>query len=90
MEAERGGQKGEKDLVKAHNEGEKEKKNKSGSGEFASTLGTQYREVQWRVFQQYFRTPSYIYSKIVLITISALFIGFSFFNAGTSQQGLQK
>lgn len=42
-----------------------------------------------RVFQQYWRSPTYIYSKIVLCTLVPLFIGFSFFDADTSQQGLQ-
>ncbi|KAI9830727.1 MAG: hypothetical protein M1819_005391 [Sarea resinae] len=42
-----------------------------------------------RVFQQYWRTPSYIYSKAFLSIASSLFIGFSFWRAGTSQQGLQ-
>jgi ABC-type multidrug transport system permease subunit len=46
-------------------------------------------EVQKRVFQQYWRTPSYIYSKIALCLFSGLFIGFSFFKAPNSQQGLQ-
>jgi len=47
------------------------------------------REVLWRVFQQYWRTPSYIYSKAILCIASGLFIGFSFFRAENSQQGLQ-
>jgi len=61
--------------------------NKASFHEFAAPLTTQLFAVQRRVFQQYWRTPSYIYSKLGLVTGSALFIGFSFFNAGTSQQG---
>ncbi|MCJ1308910.1 hypothetical protein MMC25_002565 [Agyrium rufum] len=57
--------------------------------EFAAPFNQQFREVQWRVFQQYWRTPSYIYSKAALCTCAALFIGFSFFKAQNSQQGLQ-
>ncbi|GJN93621.1 hypothetical protein Rhopal_006678-T1 [Rhodotorula paludigena] len=47
--------------------------------EFAVPLTTQYFAVQRRVFQQYWRSPTYIYSKLVLTTLVA----------GTSQQGLQ-
>ncbi|GAA5999769.1 hypothetical protein JCM10207_005901 [Rhodosporidiobolus poonsookiae] len=57
--------------------------------QFAVPLTTQYWAVQKRVFQQYWRTPVYIYSKTVLCILVPLFIGFSFFKADTSQQGLQ-
>ncbi|KAJ3024293.1 hypothetical protein HKX48_003118 [Thoreauomyces humboldtii] len=57
--------------------------------EFAAPLSVQVYENTKRVFQQYWRSPTYIYSKILLCAGSALFIGFSFFNAGTSLQGLQ-
>ncbi|GAM40113.1 xenobiotic-transporting ATPase [Talaromyces pinophilus] len=57
--------------------------------EFASPLSTQFLEVQKRVFQQYWRTPSYIYSKLLLCIAPALFIGFSFYKAPNSRQGLQ-
>lgn len=62
---------------------------KAAYREFAALFITQYLEVQKRVFQQYNRTPSYIYSKLGLVTATGLFIGFSFFNAPNSQQGLQ-
>ncbi len=57
--------------------------------EFAMPFPNQLYEVTVRVFQQYWRTPGYIYSKILLGVASALFIGFSFFHADASQQGLQ-
>lgn len=57
--------------------------------EFAAPFMVQFREVLWRVFQQYWRTPSYIYSKLILCAVAGLFVGFSFFNAPLSQQGLQ-
>ncbi|KAJ9109700.1 ABC multidrug transporter afr2 [Naganishia cerealis] len=57
--------------------------------EFAAPFWAQMREVLRRVFQQWWRTPSYIWSKIALCVGSSLFIGFSFFNAGTSIQSLQ-
>ncbi|KXT06963.1 hypothetical protein AC578_7244 [Pseudocercospora eumusae] len=57
--------------------------------EFAAPFGEQLWEVNRRVFQQYWRTPSYIYAKLALCTCSALFIGFIFFKAPLSHQGLQ-
>ncbi|KAF2718209.1 ATP-binding cassette multidrug transporter [Polychaeton citri CBS 116435] len=57
--------------------------------EFAATFPEQMREVLWRVFQQYWRTPSYIYSKFALCLLSSLFIGFIFYNAPLTHQGLQ-
>ncbi|TQN67413.1 ZEB2-regulated ABC transporter 1, partial [Colletotrichum shisoi] len=61
----------------------------SSYDEFAAGYGTQYEEVTKRVFQQYWRSPSYIYSKGVLSFGTALFIGFSFLNAKNTQRGLQ-
>lgn len=63
--------------------------NKASYREFAAPFAVQQFEVTKRVFAQYWRTPSYIYSKMFLCVGSALFIGFSFFKAGTSQQELQ-
>ncbi|OWP01031.1 hypothetical protein B2J93_6505 [Marssonina coronariae] len=57
--------------------------------EFAMPFATQLIEVTTRVFQQYWRTPEYIYAKLLLGVASALFIGFSFFHVERSQQGLQ-
>ncbi|QPG73910.1 hypothetical protein FOA43_001225 [Brettanomyces nanus] len=57
--------------------------------EFACSLWEQYICVTRRVFQQYWRTPSYIWSKFYLTVLATLFNGFSFFNAGTSLQGMQ-
>jgi ATP-binding cassette subfamily G (WHITE) protein 2 (PDR) len=64
-------------------------KSEGSHSEFAMPFTAQLREVTIRVFQQYWRTPEYIYSKLILGIASALFIGFSFFLANTSQQGLQ-
>ncbi|KAG9240469.1 putative ABC transporter CDR4 [Calycina marina] len=58
--------------------------------EFAVPFSQQLIEVTVRVFQQYWRTPGYIYSKLLLGVASALFIGFSFFHADSSQQGIQE
>lgn len=57
--------------------------------EFAASFTTQLLEVQKRIFEQYWRTPSYLYSKLLLVTLTGLFIGFSFFKAPNTQQGLQ-
>ena len=62
---------------------------KAGYREFAASLIVQFCEVQKRVFQQYWRTPSYIYSKLLLCIAPALFIGFSFYKAPNTRQGLQ-
>ncbi|KFY53333.1 hypothetical protein V496_07698 [Pseudogymnoascus sp. VKM F-4515 (FW-2607)] len=61
---------------------------KASYREFAAPFTFQLLEVTKRVFEQYWRTPSYIYSKTALCVSSALFIGFSFFNAGTNRQEL--
>ncbi|KAI0888526.1 ABC-2 type transporter-domain-containing protein [Annulohypoxylon maeteangense] len=57
--------------------------------EHAANFPTQLWAVTHRVFQQYWRTPSYIYSKAALCVLIALFIGFVFFNAPNTIQGLQ-
>ncbi|VEU21196.1 DEKNAAC102123 [Brettanomyces naardenensis] len=62
---------------------------KEAKREYASNWWLQYRCVTARVFQQYWRTPSYIWSKIWLSVLTALFNGFSFFKTGTSLQGMQ-
>ncbi|KAL1724115.1 ABC-2 type transporter-domain-containing protein [Schizophyllum commune] len=56
---------------------------------FAASFGTQLGLCFQRAWQQLWRTPTYIYSKILLSTITTLFIGFSFYMAENTQQGLQ-
>jgi ABC-type multidrug transport system permease subunit len=65
------------------------REDKAAYREFAAPFGQQLREVTFRVYQQYWRTPSYIYSKTVLCCLSGLFIGFSLYNTPNTQQGLQ-
>ncbi|EXJ82897.1 ATPase [Capronia epimyces CBS 606.96] len=62
---------------------------KASFREFAAPFHIQLWEVQKRVFEQLWRTPSYIYSKLFLCIASGLFIGFSFFKARNTIQGLQ-
>ncbi|GAB7355524.1 hypothetical protein MBLNU459_g6007t1 [Dothideomycetes sp. NU459] len=57
--------------------------------EFAMPFTAQLNAVTVRVFQQYWRMPSYVLAKWMLGIASGLFIGFSFFNSDTSTQGLQ-
>lgn len=57
--------------------------------EFAASTMVQLKACLSRVFSQYWRSPSYIYSKIVLSILTALYNGFSFFHAKNSQHGLQ-
>ncbi|KAE8348673.1 ABC-2 type transporter-domain-containing protein [Aspergillus coremiiformis] len=61
----------------------------SGYNEFAAPFSVQLYECLVRVFSQYWRTPIYLYSKAVLCILTALYIGFSFFHAENSRQGLQ-
>ncbi|OJJ66373.1 hypothetical protein ASPBRDRAFT_201001 [Aspergillus brasiliensis CBS 101740] len=56
---------------------------------FAVPFKDQFVAVLRRIFQQYWRSPEYIFGKLALGILSALFVGFSFYLPGTSQQGLQ-
>jgi ATP-binding cassette subfamily G (WHITE) protein 2 (PDR) len=73
----------EKELVKLPYD------NAVGHEEFAAPLWEQFVLVTQRVFQQYWRTPSYIWAKLFLSISSSIFIGFVFFNASATIQGLQ-
>ncbi|PLB48341.1 pleiotropic drug resistance protein, ABC superfamily [Aspergillus steynii IBT 23096] len=57
--------------------------------EFAAPFSVQLYECLVRVFSQYWRTPVYLYSKATLCALTALYIGFSFFHAQNTKQGLQ-
>ncbi|KIV77658.1 hypothetical protein PV11_09444 [Exophiala sideris] len=57
--------------------------------EFAVSFPTQFRRVLVRLFQDYWRTPGYIYAKFQASTMAALFIGFTFFLQNSSETGLQ-
>lgn len=81
----------QKELARIKSEMASQHSSQSGGShsEFAMPFTSQLAEVTIRVFQQYWRTPGYIYSKILLGVSSALFIGFTFFHANASQQGLK-
>ncbi|KAJ5111144.1 hypothetical protein N7532_001679 [Penicillium argentinense] len=61
----------------------------STQAEFAMPFWFQLYQVTYRVFQQYWRMPSYVISKWGLGIAAGLFIGFSFYQAKTSLQGMQ-
>ncbi|KAH6986602.1 ABC-2 type transporter [Ilyonectria destructans] len=56
--------------------------------EFAAPFILQLEVVTHRVFQQYWRTPSYIFAKLALCTVAGLFVGFSFYQADGSLAGM--
>ncbi|KAL9476207.1 hypothetical protein ACSS6W_006048 [Trichoderma asperelloides] len=61
----------------------------SSQSEFATSFGAQLWEVTFRIFQQYWRMPAYIFAKFMLGIAAGLFIGFSFFDADSSLAGMQ-
>lgn len=61
----------------------------STQSEFAAPLWFQLYVVTRRTFQQYWRMPEYIMSKWGLAVMAGLFIGFSFYGAKQSLQGMQ-
>ncbi|KAL4774475.1 ABC-2 type transporter-domain-containing protein [Aspergillus nidulans var. acristatus] len=61
----------------------------SDYNEFAAPFSVQLWECLVRVFSQYWRSPVYIYSKAALSILTSLYIGFSFFQAQNTRQGLQ-
>ncbi|WYZ42701.1 hypothetical protein EsH8_VI_000400 [Colletotrichum jinshuiense] len=61
----------------------------SAYAEFAADFRIQIVEVTKRVFQQYWRSPSYVFSKSVLTFGSALFIGLTLLGGENTQRGLR-
>ncbi|KAF4470632.1 ABC-2 type transporter [Fusarium albosuccineum] len=57
--------------------------------EFAAPSTTQLLEVTKRIYHQFWRSPSYIYSKFLLSAGTALFIGLSVLNSENTVRGLQ-
>ncbi|KAF5346654.1 hypothetical protein D9758_013227 [Tetrapyrgos nigripes] len=79
-----------RELAKVRPAVDSETKRKSPEyAEFAAPFMTQFWRCLGRVYQQYWRTPSYIYAKTTLSSLTALFIGFSFWKADNTSQGLQ-
>ncbi|RYP43328.1 hypothetical protein DL770_011720 [Monosporascus sp. CRB-9-2] len=61
---------------------------KSQHQEFVSSFFTQFWEVMVRTSKHFWRSPVYMWSKTALITLSSLYLGFSY-SANNSIQGLQ-
>lgn len=61
----------------------------SAGKQYAAPLMTQITTVVGRAFQNYWRDPVFVWSKLALNILAGLFIGFSFWMAPTNQQGLQ-
>ncbi|SCW04561.1 LAFE_0H16270g1_1 [Lachancea fermentati] len=72
---------------------EEVKKNDEASAEstqkYATSYFYQFRYVWARTATIFWRDVNYLMSKMMLYTIGGLFIGFTFFNVGTSFTGLQ-
>lgn len=62
-----------------------------GNAETSFAVGwwTQYKAVQVRLFQNYWRSPGYVISKTFLNIIAGLFLGFTFYKEPNTVQGLQ-
>ena len=59
------------------------------TAQYAMPLSSQMGCVFKRIHQQYWRTPQYVFGKLGLCTVCALFVGFSFWQPDSSQAGLQ-
>ncbi|KAL4812296.1 ABC-2 type transporter-domain-containing protein [Aspergillus spinulosporus] len=56
--------------------------------EFVASFWTQFGEVLQRTWKHIWRSPTYTWSKIILVVLASLYLGFSF-NVNNSIQGLQ-
>ncbi|KAJ1330820.1 ATP-binding cassette subfamily G (WHITE) member 2 PDR [Microdochium nivale] len=56
--------------------------------EFAASFGTQFAQVLARTAKHFWRSPTYIWSKMCLVGLSCLYLGFSF-EARLTLQGMQ-
>lgn len=70
-------------------EAPQDSEDKHAHSEFAMPFTTQLFVVTQRVFQQYWRLPSYIMAKFMLGIAAGLFIGFTFYDADNTQAGMQ-
>ncbi|KAL6941198.1 ATP-binding cassette multidrug transporter pdr5 [Hanseniaspora opuntiae] len=63
--------------------------NADDTSAFAASFVVQLTYVYKRAVQQYWRTPIYLWAKFFVTIASEIFIGFTFFKANHSLQGLQ-
>jgi len=59
------------------------------SSAFAMPFFSQTKTVTGRIFEQYWRMPTYVFSKLLLGIMAGLFIGFTFFQADVTEAGMQ-
>ncbi|PWY86648.1 ATP-binding cassette transporter [Aspergillus heteromorphus CBS 117.55] len=78
------------ELERLEKSGSSESRPETGSTQqYAAPFSDQLWLCTMRVFQQYWRSPSYIYAKLILCFGAALFIGLSFLNTKITVLGLQ-
>lgn len=75
--------------IERHNEHATDEDDPDSLSEFAMPFGSQLMAVTYRVFQQYWRMPNYVFAKFILGISAGLFIGFSFYRPAESQAGMQ-
>ena len=63
--------------------------NGDSHSEFAMPFPAQVWAVTQRIFQQYWRMPGYVLSKLMLGVLAGLFIGFSFFQPDSTLAGMR-
>ncbi|GCE97844.1 hypothetical protein ZYGM_002792 [Zygosaccharomyces mellis] len=63
--------------------------NAEGHKSYATDIFSQILIVSHRFFQQYWRSPQYLWPKLFLTAFNEIFIGFTFFKEKRSLQGLQ-
>src|SRR5690606_21493090 len=51
----------------------------SNNASFAVSWFEQFKAVQFRMFQVYWRNPTYIFGKLILNIFAGLFLGFTFY-----------
>ncbi|ESK91360.1 multidrug resistance protein cdr1 [Moniliophthora roreri MCA 2997] len=78
-----------KELASKRKQREAQPRDGDRHDEFAAPFWIQLLLCTQRVLQQYYRSPSYIYSKFGLNFLTALFIGISFSGSENTLQGLQ-
>ncbi|KAG5354990.1 Multidrug resistance protein [Yarrowia sp. B02] len=61
----------------------------SAKSQYATSQATQLYYLTKRLWTYYWRSPRYIWSKLLMSIASALFIGFSYYKASQDIQGLQ-
>lgn len=80
---------GELDHIKSEKSQQQSTDDDHAHSEFAMPFSQQVASVTVRVFQQYWRMPSYVFAKFSLGIMAGLFVGFSFYKGGGTLAGMQ-